>query len=109
MAGTLDFNPHEAPPQELKDIFKSWKGPSVPEREHILNMGVENMLLMDSIPHDRLNEVFTRFSHHGKEAKPEDPTERKQVALDNSVSVYSSQNISGRKRICIIIRQGRTS
>jgi hypothetical protein len=79
MTGHLDFNPHETPPQVLKDVFKSWKGQLTPERDH-----------------HRLAEIFDRFSEHDVANKP-DITE--QVALDLSISVYSSQYIPGTKAI----------
>jgi alkylated DNA repair protein alkB family protein 1 len=96
MAGTLDFNPYEAPPQELKGAFKSWKGPLTPERDQILNISAENMPRMDSIPHHRLDEIFTKFLQHMEDAHP-DITEREPVALENSGSIYSSQNVPGRE------------
>jgi len=57
MAGTLDFNPHEAPPQELKDVFKLWKGQLTPERDQFLNENVGNMPRLDSISIDFLATV----------------------------------------------------
>jgi len=96
MTGHLDFNPHETPPQVLKDVFKSWKGQLTPERDRQLNENVVNMPRLDRIPHHRSDEIFDRFSEHNVANKP-DITE--QVALDSSISVYSSQHIPGTKAI----------
>jgi len=90
MMGPLDFNPHEIPPQELKDIFKSWKGQLSPERERNLNESVVNMLRLESIPHHRLFEMFNHFSDDAK-----DPDIAEQVALNSSGLVYSSHSVSG--------------
>lgn len=95
MTGTLDFNPHEAPPQELKDVFKSWKGPLTPERERILDMNAVNMPRLDSIPHHRLVDVFSRFSRHGENIK-QDIAEREQFVIEESGAVYSSRDVPGR-------------
>ena len=97
MAGTLDFNPHEAPPQELKDVFKLWKGQLKPERDQNLNENVGNMLRLDSIPYHRLVENFNRFSSHSDDTNETDII--KQVALNSSGSVYSSQNVPGMKLV----------
>ena len=95
MAGSLDFNPHEAPPQELKDVFKLWKGQLTPERDQILNGNVGNMPRLDSIPHHRLVENFNRFSGHSNIANEIDVI--KQVALNSTGSIYSSQDVPGMK------------
>jgi alkylated DNA repair protein alkB homolog 1 len=96
MTGHLDFNPHETPPQELKDVFKSWKGQLTPERDRHLNENVVNMPRLDGIPHHRLAEIFDRFSVSDVANKP-DITE--QVALDSSIFVYNSQYIPGTKAV----------
>jgi alkylated DNA repair protein alkB family protein 1 len=96
MTGHLDFNPHETPPQELKDVFKSWKGQLTPERDRHLIGNVVNMPRLDGIPHHRLAEIFGRFSEY-EVANKSDITE--QVALDSSISVYSSRYIPGTKAI----------
>jgi alkylated DNA repair protein alkB family protein 1 len=93
MAGALDFNPHGAPPQELKDVFKLWKGQLTPERDQNLNENVGNMPRLDSIPYHRLVENFNRFSGHSDDANGTDAI--KQVALNSSGSVYSSQDVPG--------------
>ena len=92
MAGALDFNPHEAPPQELKDVFKLWKGKLTPERDQNLNENVVNMPRLDSIPYHCLIENFNRFSgsDHANETDVIN-----QVALNSSGSVYSSQDVPG--------------
>ena len=97
MAGTLDFNPHEAPPQELKDVFKLWKGKLTPERDQNLNENVVNMPRLDSIPCHRLVENFNRFSGHSDAANETDVINL--VALNSSGSVYSSQNVPGMKLV----------
>jgi hypothetical protein len=96
MAGTLDFNPHEAPPQELKDVFKLWKGQLTPERDQKLNENVGNMPRLDSIPYHRLVENFNRFS--GSDYANETNV-IKQVALNSSGSVHSSQDVPGMKLV----------
>jgi alkylated DNA repair protein alkB family protein 1 len=93
MAGTLDFNPREAPPQELKDVFKLWKGQLTPERDQFLNENVGNMPRLDSIPCHRLVENFNRFSGHSDDASETDVIN--QVALNSYGSVYSSQDVPG--------------
>lgn len=96
MAGTLDFNPHEAPPQELKDVFKLWKGQLTLERDQNLNENVGNMARLDSIPYHCLAENFNRFSgnDHANETDV-----MKQVALNSSSSVYSSRDVPGMKLV----------
>ena len=96
MAGPLGFNPHEAPPQELKDVFKIWKGQLTPERDRHLNKNVIGMPHLDGIPQHHLGEIFDRFSEFDDVNKP-DVT--KQVALDSSGSVYSSQDVPGMEAI----------
>lgn len=90
MPGPLDFDAHETPPQELKDVFKSWKGKLTPERDRNLNETLFKMLRLDSIPNHRLDEIFNTFSDDGK-----DSDAAEQVALGLTGSVYSSQNVPG--------------
>jgi len=104
MQDPLDFNAHDAPPQELKDIFKSWKGQLTPERDHKLDETVINMPRLDNIPQRRLNEIFSDFLNDAK-----DSYATEQVALGSSGSVYSSQNVPGTQIMFIEEnRQGRT-
>lgn len=96
MMASNDFNPHEAPPQELKDVFKSWKAQLTPERGRFLSENVPNMPRLDSIPHHRLVDVFKRFSGDDDAV---DPDIAEQVALNSSGSIYSSRNVPGMKAI----------
>jgi alkylated DNA repair protein alkB family protein 1 len=98
MAGSFDFNPHETPPQKLKDVFKSWKGQLTPERDQNLNESVINMPRADSISHDRLVEIFNRFS---SDDDANDLSIAEQVALDSPGSIYNSQNVPGMKHVHI--------
>jgi len=90
MPELIDFDAHEAPPQELKNIFKSWKRQLTPERNQKLNETVVNMPRLDSIPHHRLDEVFNHFCNDAK-----DSYATEQVALELPGSVYNSQNVPG--------------
>jgi alkylated DNA repair protein alkB family protein 1 len=96
MAGSFYFNPHEAPPQGLKDVFKSWKGQLTPERDQILNENVINMPRVDSIPHHRLVKIFNRFS---SDDDTNDLSITEQVALGSPSSIYNSQNVPGMKHV----------
>jgi alkylated DNA repair protein alkB homolog 1 len=104
MTVPLDFNPHEAPPQALKDVFKLWKGQLTPERDRHINENAVNMPRLDGILHHRLAAIFNRFSESDDANKP-DITE--QVALASSSSVYSSRNVPGEKTCEHVFRQRR--
>ncbi len=107
MAGTIDLNPHEAPPQELKDVFKLWKGQLTPERDQNLNENFGKMPRLDSIPYHRLVEHFNRFSGHSDDAN--EPDVINQVALKSSGSVYSSQSVPGMKLVHKTVSMGTIS
>lgn len=74
-----------------------WKGQLTPERDQSLNGNVGNMPRLDSIPSHRLVENFNRFSGHRDDANETDVI--KQVALNSSGSVYSSQDVPGMKLV----------
>jgi alkylated DNA repair protein alkB homolog 1 len=103
MPAPLNFNPHESPPQELKDIFKSWKGQLTSERDQYVSENVPDMPRLESIPHDCLVDALGRFS---RDDDTNDPDITEQVALHSSGSIYSSQKIPG-MRASFIARQGR--
>jgi hypothetical protein len=90
MPDPLDFDAHATPPQELKILFKSWKGQLTTERDRNLNETLFKMLRLDSIPNHRLDEIFNTFSDDGK-----DSGAAEQVALGLTGSVYGSQNVPG--------------
>lgn len=62
-AQTKPLNAHEAPPQQLKDIFKKYQRLKLNEIHHdqeLFNTG-NNKQAAGSIPSDRLHRVFSEF------------------------------------------------
>lgn len=81
------LNPYESPPQELRDIFKLWKGSSK-ESINQLNATFDGMQILGSIPTKRLETAFQNFtavSNH---------------AVTEPASIYGSADLPGRKFDC---------
>lgn len=80
---TPHLNPHEAPPQALKDIFKKWKVSAKDHCEDLDNIP-NNRQLLGMVSRDRLARAFKDF---------EEPSNLSMV----QVPVYSSVDIPGNK------------
>ena len=58
----IQLDPHEAPPLELKNIFKSWSGNLIhPRLSGILDLTSGNLPGSDSIPKKHYHEVLRLF------------------------------------------------
>jgi hypothetical protein len=53
------LDPHEAPPRELKEFFKSWLLPHLPEE--VIDFASVGMPRLDSIPQERYHEELRLF------------------------------------------------
>jgi hypothetical protein len=83
-SGLLNLNPHEPPPQELRDIFKLWKGSSK-ESINQLDVASDGMQLLGTIPRNRLETAYWKFI-----SVPNDDT-------IEPVSIYGSADLPGRR------------
>lgn len=82
------LNPHEAPPQALKDLFKLWKGSSVKSIDQLGNVS-DDMKLLGYVPKSRLQTALENL-----------PT----ISLDRvseNASVYGSDDLPGREKSCV--------
>lgn len=75
------LNPHEAPPQALKDIFKTWKAPTKEWHEYP-GCFPDEMQLWDAVPRDRLARAFQDFEDASNHS-------------EQPASIFSSVNIPG--------------
>jgi len=88
---TSKLNPYEAPPQDLKNIFKSWRGPITQEKDKLLDLKSQTVEL-PSLESSHLEHVFHMFVQDSASNGEYDTS-----TVDNSGVVYRSKEIEGRE------------